>query len=269
MRARPVRLGLALFVVSLAAACTGPDPFGRLALEISAPAGVEPRVEVTGPGFDAVASASGELIGLPPGTYRIDPIAVEAENTEYAGFYDYEAASVTVSVVAGETTAATVDYGLVGMHIPDAEGDADGSSLEDEFRDALLLAAEVFAELTLRIEMAGHEEPGGLSDLVGVIDIDADGDASTGNIPFMNLACDPVALGTEAFVTFAVDSMDAVLETSLGAVVDLDMTVVGNIVTITVPLAAIGSPDGRVHVGAVIGSPTEPTDCVPGAAPTL
>jgi hypothetical protein len=267
MDARPVRIAVAVALVALVAACAQAPQVGTLALTITAPAGVVPSVDVTGPGTTVEVTESGALTNLTPGTYTIDPNTVETANTAHAGVERYGAAPGSVAVAAGQTATATVAYAYVGFTITDPAGDADGTVGPEPIFDAIAFSSQVVADdLVLTIVLRDDQDE--LGALVGIIDIDTDRDATTGDAPAMNSFCDPVALGTEARVQFEAGTLDALLETP-GGDVPVGITATANTVAITIPLATLGSSDGRVHAGLVLGNTDEPTDCVPGGAGSL
>ena len=111
---RGAAMGAAVLLVLGVVGCAGPagGGLGELALTVTAPAGVDASVEVTGPGGDAqTVSTTQTLGGLAPGTYHVTAAPARRPGTLVDDLFDAAVSDGgTVEVSAGATATATVSY---------------------------------------------------------------------------------------------------------------------------------------------------------------
>jgi sugar lactone lactonase YvrE len=95
---------------------TGPPPppgSGRLAVTITAPAGVTPSVTVSGPaGYHQTLTVTQTLTGLAPGSYTVAAGPVLVPHPIVATVYDATITGGTASVTNGTTATATASYAV-------------------------------------------------------------------------------------------------------------------------------------------------------------
>ncbi|RMH22040.1 MAG: hypothetical protein D6696_04240 [Acidobacteria bacterium] len=106
----------------------------------------------------------------------------------------------------------------------------------------------------------------------GFIDIDADQDGATGDVPWVDFLTGnaTTGMGNEFYVDlFSYDSADGAAD----VVDDPDELVTGrapvsftsNSMTVQIPLTLLGDDDGELDVATILGTEAEPTDVAPNA----
>ena len=136
------------------------------------------------------------------------------------------------------------------------------------------LAAELEGtDLVIEVTFAAAVSPpdSGRGDaLDGFLDIDADQDGSTGDVPWVDFltGVPSTGMGNEFYVDLftysaadgAADVVDDPAEVVTGRA---PVSFTANAMTVRVPLALLGGDDGAVDVAAVVGTLDEPTDVAP------
>lgn len=129
------------------------------------------------------------------------------------------------------------------------------------------------SDVTFLVFFAGSisaPSAGAPNSVVGFIDIDADQNTATGDVPFINVfgPGPPVALGQDFFVELgseflhpgSVDIFRTLPDTVVGTA---PIVFTSTSFSVTVPLALLGNDDGLMNYGAIIGTFLEPTDRAP------
>jgi len=125
--------------------------------------------------------------------------------------------------------------------------------------------------LFFTIEFSGSISPsdsGAVDAAVGYIEMDSDQDSATGGPSSVVSLCPlPGMLGPDFTVDLfsyasATGQADVVDSSSFAVVGSAAVSFAGSSLSAVVPLAAIGD-EGIVDAAAIMGTPVEPTDCVP------
>lgn len=115
----------------------------------------------------------------------------------------------------------------------------------------------------------------GPGDLAGFITFDTDENSGTGIVSANSLFCPSFpssAIGVDYFVSLflrnGAGNYDIIETTGFTDVGDATPSLNGNVLTLTMPLTALGGDDGITFVNSVEGDDVGPTDCIPdeGAA---
>lgn len=129
--------------------------------------------------------------------------------------------------------------------------------------------------LVIGLTFAGAVSPpdsGEPNAIDGFIDIDADQDVATGDVPWTDFltGSNATGMGNEFYVDLfsysaadgAADVVDDLTETVTGRA---PVSFTASSMTVLIPLTLLGGDDGAVNTAAVIGTAEEPTDKVPNA----
>lgn len=155
----------------------------------------------------------------------------------------------------------------------DPVGDTFGSGTP-QIDAASLDVAAAGGDLVISLTFSGTISPpdsGEADALDGFIDVDADQDGATGDVPWTDFltGSDTTGMGNEFYVDIfsyssddgAADLVDDLSEEVAGRV---PVTFTAYSMTVAIPLALVDG-DGSVHVAAIVGTVAEPTDVVPNS----
>jgi hypothetical protein len=101
--------------------------------------------------------------------------------------------------------------------------------------------------------------------IAGILEIDADANASTGFAPFTAGYRSDTGVGVEYSILVPGTTSDVVdvYDIATKSTTSVPASYAGNALTMRIPRAALGSPRGRVRLVGVIGTVERPTDLLP------
>jgi len=176
----------------------------------------------------------------------------------------------SASGISATAFASTFKTLTASANIADAAGDTFGVDAGQP--DVASLSATQWSSLTIVLTFHNAISPwlaGALTSVGGYIDIDADQNTLTGfesASDYYRPASDAgvSGLGDEYIVSLFQNANGSFTvydaNDSLGTVMP---TYDAQSITMTIPLTLLGNDDGNMNLGALIGSPNEPTDIVP------
>lgn len=117
--------------------------------------------------------------------------------------------------------------------------------------------------LTIRVAFSSNTV---MTQVVGLIDLDTDQNKNTGISPAANgfIPGTTQDIGVDYFLDlFSIPNVNVIRTSTLALVGSVTRTVSGQTIEMTIPLSMLGSDDGNINVGMVLGNLTQPTDAAP------
>lgn len=210
----------------------------------------------------------------------------------------YTAPATVTAVTTAKVTAARTGYpnmtgfAIITLKPPatagliDPQGDATdimGAGTTVNYDISSIKTSRTSTALLLTITFAATTPPTlptpgalvGPGDLAGFITLDADEDAATGLPAANSFFCPSLPLsasGVDFFISLffrnGAGNYDVYETTGFTDVGDATPTLAGNVLSLSVPLTALGGDEGMTYLSSVQGDDAGPTDCLPdeGAA---